>query len=394
MVLIIPFGVVSGYVTVAIAYHLKQAGVSVNQVAGIVALVVLPHTWKFLWAPVIDATLSQKKWYWIGGILTAVGIALMGALPPTKAGMAILSTVVFLTSSATSLIGMAVESLMAYATPEDLKGRAGGWFQAGNLGGSGIGGGLGLWLTQNLSAAWMASVVVATVCFLCSLALFLVPDPDHSHGRAGFVVSIREAVRDLWVVVKERAGTLALILCFLPIGSGAASGLWSAVADEWRSGANTVALVTGIFYGLISATGCVLGGWIADRMDRRLAYILYGLLQAGAALMMAFLPRTESMFVVMTSLYALITGLTYAGFTAFVLEAIGKGAAATKYSVYASLSNMPIYYMTYLNGWAHEQWGSTGMLVTEASLCVAGAVVFTIPMMALGARFRSPLATP
>ena len=51
---------------------------------------------------------------------------MMGALPPTKAGLAILSIIVFLTSSATSFIGMAVESLMAYATPEDLKGRAGG----------------------------------------------------------------------------------------------------------------------------------------------------------------------------------------------------------------------------------------------------------------------------
>ncbi len=81
--------------------------------------------------------------------------------------------------------------------------------------------------------------------------------------------------------------------------------------------------------------------------------------------------------------------MTYAGFTAFVLEAIGKGAAATKYNVYCSFSNMPIYYMTYITGWAHDQWGSTTMLVTEASLCVAGAVLFGILMMVLGARFQA-----
>ncbi|TPW01570.1 MAG: major facilitator transporter, partial [bacterium] len=198
MVLIIPFGVVSGYVTVAIAYYLKQAGVSVGQVAGIVALALLPHTWKFLWAPVIDATLSQKTWYWIGAILTAVGIALMGAMPPTKAGLAILSVVVFLTSSATSFIGMAVESLMAHATPEELKGRAGGWFQAGNLGGSGIGGGLGLWLTQNLAAAWLAGVIVAVLCFLCALALFLLPETGRSHPPGGLVTGLKSSIQDLW----------------------------------------------------------------------------------------------------------------------------------------------------------------------------------------------------
>ncbi|HEX7880209.1 MAG TPA: MFS transporter [Candidatus Eisenbacteria bacterium] len=392
MVLIVPFGVVSGFVSVALAFHLTRAGVSVGQVAGIVALVVLPHTWKFLWAPIIDATLTQKAWYWIGAVLTAVGIAVMGALPPTAAGLAFLSGVVFVTSSATSFIGMAVESLMAHATPEHEKGRAGGWFQAGNLGGSGIGGGLGLWLAQHLSSAWLAGAIVAVLCFLCSLALFLVPTPSRSHATDGFWKALRDAITDLWVVIREKSGTLALILCFLPIGSGAASGLWSAVAGEWNAGPDTVALVTGILAGVISAVGCVIGGWICDRMDRRLAYLGFGLLQAGAAVALALLPRTPTSFVVLTSLYALITGFTYAGFTAFVLEAIGKGAAATKYSVYASLSNMPIYYMTWIEGAAHDRLGSGGMLLTEAVLGTAGAVVFVALMFGLGARFKSRAA--
>jgi len=392
MILIIPFGVVSGFVNVALAFHLTRAGVSVGQVAGIVALCLLPHTWKFLYAPVIDATLSQKTWYRIGAVLTAVGLAVMGALPSTAAGLALLSGVVFLTSSATSFVGMAVESLMAHVTPEDQKGRAGGWFQAGNLGGSGLGGGLGLWLAQHLPHAWLAGVIVGGLCFVCSLALFLVPTPARTHHLAGLASALREAVADLWTVIREKAGLIALILCFLPVGSGAASGLWSAVAGDWRAGPDTVALVTGILSGIISAVGCVLGGWISDRMDRWLAYVLYGLLQAGAAVAMAFLPRTPAMFVVLTSLYALITGLTYAGFTAFVLEAIGKGAAATKYSVYASLANMPIYYMTYIEGAAHDRWGSGGMLVTEAVLCVVGAALFLAIMVSLGGRFRARTA--
>ena len=60
--------------------------------------------------------------------------------------------------------------------------------------------------------------------------------------------------------------------------------------------------------------------------------------------------------------YALITGLTYAGFSAVVLEAIGLGAAATKYNVFASLSNMPIAYMTVIEGWAQTRWNVSGML--------------------------------
>ena len=47
MVLIIPFGVVSGYVSVTLAYQLKQAGASVGQIAALVAIGVLPQTWTF-----------------------------------------------------------------------------------------------------------------------------------------------------------------------------------------------------------------------------------------------------------------------------------------------------------------------------------------------------------
>jgi len=55
---------------------------------------------------------------------------------------------------------------------------------------------------------------------------------------------------------------------------------------------------------------------------------------------------------------------------------MGTGAAATKYNVYAALSNMPIYYMTVVDGRAHERWGPSGMLITEAVLCIAGLAVF------------------
>jgi MFS transporter, PAT family, beta-lactamase induction signal transducer AmpG len=183
--------------------------------------------------------------------------------------------------------------------------------------------------------------------------------------------------RDLWSVARSRIGFLALFLCFLPIGSGAASGLWSAVASDWHASADTVALVTGTLGGVASALGCILGGWICDRMSRQWAYAIYGVLQAACAAAMGLAPRTESSYVVFTLLYAVILGLTYAGFSAFVLEAMGKGAAATKYNVFASLSNTPIWYMTRIDGWAHARHGPAGMLYTEALFGMIGLVLFT-----------------
>ena len=392
MVLIAPFGVTAGYLGVSIAWLLAKHGVSVGQIAGIVALSILPHTYKFLWAPIADSTFTRKGWYLASCTLTSVGLFALGALPATKPGLALLSLVVFLGSLATTFTGMAVESLMAYDTPEKEKGRAGGWFQAGNLGGSGVGGGLGLLMIQKLPAPWMAGAILGALCMLCCIALTWVTEPVATHRRESVWATIVAAVKDLWsVVLRTRVGLLALILCFLPLGSGAASQLWAAVASDWKASANTVALVTGVLGGVISAVGCVVGGWVCDRMDRKTAYVLYGVLQAVCAVGMALSPRTEATYIVFTSTYAFITGLTYAGFSAFVLEAMGLGAAATKYSVYASLSNMPIYYMTNIDGWAHDKWGAGGMLYAEAAFGMLGLLVF-VAVMAVWGKSRSQAA--
>ncbi|HEX2747190.1 MAG TPA: hypothetical protein VHM91_04255, partial [Verrucomicrobiales bacterium] len=61
LVLMIPFGVISGYVSVTLGSQLGRAGVSVDKIAALIALGTLPHTFKFFWSPVVDVTLSQKK---------------------------------------------------------------------------------------------------------------------------------------------------------------------------------------------------------------------------------------------------------------------------------------------------------------------------------------------
>jgi MFS transporter, PAT family, beta-lactamase induction signal transducer AmpG len=170
MVLILPFGAMSGYLTVSVTYFLTHAGVSVAVVASLVGLGLLPHSWKFLWAPIADATLNRKTWYVIAGAVSALGIFAIGALPATSAGLALLSATVVIANVAVTFLGMAVESLMAYGTPEEEKGRAGGWFQAGNLGGGGVGGGAGLWMAQHLHPHWVSGAIVGGVCFFCCAA--------------------------------------------------------------------------------------------------------------------------------------------------------------------------------------------------------------------------------
>jgi MFS transporter, PAT family, beta-lactamase induction signal transducer AmpG len=372
----IPFGAMTGFLTVTVAYLLSKAGVSAQSIAELIAISYLPHTWKFLWAPVVDTTLKRKQWYLLSAVASGVGIYATGALPYGAASLPLLTAIVLISNLAVTFNSMSVESLMAHATSENEKGRAAGWFQAGNLGGYGLGGGAGLWLAERMSVGWVPGAILGASCILCCFGLIFLEEPDESHRANGLRHAVVHIVKDLWSVARSRLGYLGLLICFLPIGTGAASNLFSAIAGDWHATADTVAWSNGVLNGLVSAVGCIVGGFICDRMDRKHAYALFGVLMSASAVAMGFCPRTQFTYVVFVLLYSFITGFAYAGFSAVVLEAIGGGAAATKYSLFASLSNMPIAYMTAVDGWAYARWGASDMLYVEAGIGMIGLLVF------------------
>ena len=147
------------------------------------------------------------------------------------------------------------------------------------------------------------------------------------------------------------------------------------MAAYWSVSADTVALVNGALNGGISALGCLAGGALCLRYSSRRVYAAVGLLMAGVALAMAFTPFVPASFVVYNLAYAFVTGLAYAAFTGFVLDAIGKGAAATKYSAFASISNAPITYMGLILAAVETRRGPQWMLAAEAVAGIVGLVV-------------------
>ena len=407
LILILPFGVCSGFVTVTLAYQLSHSGVVAAQVAFVVAMRLLPQTWKFLWAPIADTTLTRKAWYVVGAMLTAAGILACGVVPPNAQWLPVLSLLVFVMSVASSFVAMSTEALIAHHTPDAVKGRASGWFQAGNLGGDGIGGGAGLWMAQHSSTSWVSAVVLGLACILCAVALLRIHGPERAFAtrlsaerlehRLGPAL-IRQwsnlvgVLKGLWALVTSRRGFLALLVVFLPITTGAASNLWAAVADGWHASADTVALVNGALKGVACAFGCLVGGFVCDRMDRKTAYLAYGVAQALCVVVMALAPHTVGMFAAFTLLYSVLNGMGYAAFSAVVLETIGAGAAATEYNVYASLSNMPILYMGLAEGWAYTRFGASAMLYLEAAIAAVAIAVFA-SASALTSRRAAALAS-
>jgi MFS transporter, PAT family, beta-lactamase induction signal transducer AmpG len=412
----VPMGISNGYVTITLGFLLAGAGVGVDAIAVLGNWSLFPQVLKILAAPLVDTTLSNKVWYLIAALTTGLLIAATGFVPQPAAQLALITVLVFAISVASAFSALAADSIMAHATKPEEKGKAGGWSQAGNLGGSAIGGGLGLWLAQNLTpggdaalghwltahsgiawfghalswlglhveAAVIGGTAVGLLCLLSAFALFFVHEPPAGDRGAGFVQSIVNVGNDLWSLIKSRRGLLALVAMTLPISAAAMTQLWPAVAQDWNASGNAVVLINGMLGGVITMVGCIAGGLLCDRMNRMLAFNLFSLVCCLCALAAAFSPRTQDMYVLYVGLYMFITGFCYAAFGAVVLEAIGKGAAATKYNLLASIANVPIMYMAFFDGkahvWSAPAWipwrGSTLMLVTEAAVPVLGTAIF------------------
>jgi len=375
IMLFLPMGITNGYAVVSLAYLLSQAGVSVGAIAALVGLTLLPQTWRAVWAPFVDATLSVRVWYLISAVLSGALMAATAFVPITRGNLGIFEALCFGFSFTATVTTLAGSSLMAHGTSEEEKGRAGGWSQAGNLGGTGLGGGIGLWLAQH-APIWVSGTALAVICIATSIALLFLEEPTGEHRTQSLTGSLANVGRECWALLASWRGGLVFFLMLLPIGVGAAQNLWSAVADDWHASADAVALVNGVLGGLVSMAGCLVGGWICDKIDRKTAYNLFGIVIAIVAVLMALSPRTQTMFVVYVLIYAFIMGFCYAGYAAVVFETIGKGAAATKANILSGISNVPLIYAGIFDGWGHDRWGSNGLLYTDAALSVVGVLVF------------------
>lgn len=367
--LVLPWGISSGFVTIALPFALTRAGFPVALTASIIAVAVSSNLWRFVAGPVADLTLTLHRWYLIGLGASVVTLGLLAVMPLHPDAARPLAIVAFLSQVAASLIVLPVGGLMAHTVADDRKGRASGWYQAGNVGGSSFGGGAGVWLVSH-DSIHVAAVVLAIAMLVCSAALRFVPDVRSITGESA-AQRLRAMGHDFRELVRSPIAVFTILLLMSAAGSGAASNLWSAIAKDWHASDDTVALMTGALGGVVSIGGCIIGGWTADRVGRWWSYLGASVVMALVTIVMALAPRTPTAYSAGVLCYMLSVGLSNAAWSAVVLFAIGRGAASTKYALLASLGNLPVVYMTAIDGWVHDRAGAGAMLNAEGALGLA-----------------------
>jgi PAT family beta-lactamase induction signal transducer AmpG len=196
---------------------------------------------------------------------------------------------------------------MALTTPLAKRGAVAGWGNAGALGGTGMGGGLGIWLTGHAGGFGVATMILAPITLLSALPLMLFRLPPRVRPP-GMRQKLGELGGALATLVRSRGGVLALVVILLPACLGAAAGIFPAVAGGWRASNDLVALTAGLLAGIVVIPGAIVGGYLCDLFPRRPTYVAAAFVYAAAEAAMAFAPHTPTVFVVFLLLLAFLQG--------------------------------------------------------------------------------------
>jgi len=126
--------------------------------------------------------------------------------------------------------------------------------------------------------------------------------------------------------------------------------------------------------------GSLFGGWLCDRIPRRVAYALAAILSALCSAGMMFAPLSQPVFAIGVSLYLTAQGVSYAAYSALSLELIGPGgrSATTRYTLYNAAVNIPLVYMTWIDGRGYKLWGARGLMATDCFSNVISVAIFVL----------------
>ena len=379
-VLVLPYAFTTSVTVVLMPYLLRKYGVPVDQIATIVVIANLPTIWSFLCSPLADVGLRRRSWI----IVSALGAGLAGgaSIPGIQGSHVVLTALLFLMNTFAGLLSSACGALLT-AMPIELRGRSAGWYQGGNTGGAAIGGGLLIWLADHATLPNLAAVILAAT-LLPAFATFLIHEP--LRVRAAIGPKVKGLVHDMKGIFQARRTWIGLVFVLSPVGSAAIGNLISGMGQDYHTSGNEVMWVTGIGGGLLSALGCLIGGVVADKIGRMFAYALAGGLAALFGVYLGFAHATPFTYAAGYSGYAISAGFAYAVFTAMVLDIVGRRehAAASGYAVLNSAGNLPIVYMTWLDGLGYRHWGARGLMATDAAANGGFAIVLLVIAIFLG----------
>ena len=361
---------------------LRDEGVSLAEI-GLFALVGIPYTWKFMWAPLMDRWVPpflgrRRGWMIVCQIALLLSIGLMGAYQPAQSTWLIawFAVAVAFFSASQDVV---LDAYRREILPDAELGLGNSVHVQAYRISSLVPGSLALILADILpwsSVFWITGAFMAVGIVLT----LVIDEPD---TEAPPVMGLRAAVVAPFAEYLQRKGWrgLLLVLGFMflyKIGDNMATALATPFYLDMGFSKTQIGLVAKHAALWPAIIGGLLGGVVMIRLGINRSLWLFGVVQLVSILGFAVLASAGDVIWLLAAVISfeyLGVGMGTAAFTAFIARETSKVFAATQFALFTALASLPRTFANASTGIIVEQTGWVNFFLLCAVLALPGMIL-------------------
>ena len=364
---------------------LRKEGVDLK-IIGLFSLLMIPYTWKFLWAPVLDryslGRLGRRRgWIIATQLLLMLSIAALGLFSP-KDHLHAVGALALFTAFASATQDIAIDAYRREGLPDNELGLGNSLFvNAYRISGL-VPGGLSLIIAQ-----WLSWDLVFAATALCLLPGFLITLSLKERGCAAAPRTLKQAVTEPWrEFIRRRGGAHALlVLAFVflyKLGDSMATALSTPFYIDLGYDLMTIGIIAKNVGLWSMVAGGLLGGILMLRLGINKALWIFGGGQMVTILAFALLAHAGQggtpslwLFSFAAGAEALGAGLGTAAFVSYIASVTKPGYTATQFALLTSLSAVPRTFCNAVTGYIADYCGWENFFFICFALAVPGMLL-------------------
>ncbi len=347
---------------------------------GLINLVQIPYTWKFIWAPLMDrftpAILGRRRgWLMLSQAALTLSIV---ALAFSNPGGSLLPTVVsaLMVAFFSATQDIVVDAYRRESLSDDELGLGSSLYIYGYRMGMLLSSGGGLILADRIS--WTAVYLVMAGCMIPAMVVtLLAPEPRAAPGQPK---SLRDAVTAPLIDYFTRPAAFSILAFILlyKLGDSMASAMTLPFYLDIGFTKTQVGAVVKIFGTAAVIVGSILGGVIMLRLGIHRSLWIFGALQAVSTAGFAVLAQIGNNVVALSGVIAfenISSGMGTAAFVAFMASITDKRFTATQYALLSSLMGIPRVLAAAPTGYMAQMMGWPGFFIFCTLIAVPGMML-------------------
>jgi PAT family beta-lactamase induction signal transducer AmpG len=358
---------------------MKEEGVDLT-VIGMMALVGLPYTLKFLWAPFLDRFrlpfLGRRRgWLLVAQVALIFSIAGLGLTDPGNNPW-LVAFAAFLVTFFSASQDIVVDAYRREDFPDEELGLASSLYINGYRVGMLLASGGGLIMADHMS--FPSVYLIMAACILPGLVTTLLAHEPQVNVR--MPENMREAVVDPLVEYFSRRGALWILafILFYKIGDTMASAMTTPFYLDIGFTKTQIGAVVKLFGFWATVAGTLVGGVFMLRLGISRSLWVFGFLQALSTACFAVLARIGPNVSVLSGVIAfenLSGGMGTAAYAAFMASITNKRFTATQYALLTSLMGVPRVIASAPTGFLAKNLGWESFFIACALIAIPGMML-------------------